>query len=80
MMGKDPDVEHVRVGQHRRGVPAHPAALLVGSVAVVGGWGHPWQPVALQRSELVLRQRLGWVEQRAVERGSSRARSTNGTW
>ena len=63
VVGQDPQVEHVGVGQHHIGPPADLPAGLAGRVAVVDGRAHlPDQPELAQSARLVLGQCLGRVE------------------
>ena len=63
-MGQDPDVEHVGVGDHEVGLAPDRGPLLAGRVAVVDrGAEVAVQPEPLERARLILRQRLGRVQE-----------------
>jgi hypothetical protein len=63
MVGQDPDVEHVGVGQHEVRAPADRGALLPRRVAVVDRRAHGLaEPERVDRTRLVLRERLRGVE------------------
>ena len=62
-MGEDPNMEHVRVGQHDVGVLADPRPLLAGGVTVVGGFDHFGASQPVDGAQLILSQRLGRVEE-----------------
>ena len=59
VIGEDPVVQHVRVGQDDIGAPPDPGALFSGKVAVVGGYHHLREAQGLDGRELVLGQCLG---------------------
>ena len=75
VVGQDPDVEHVGVGEDEVRAPADRRALLARRVAVVDRRAHALaSPSACERPRLVLGQRLGRVQvqrPRAGGRGSS---------
>ena len=56
---KDPDVQHVRVGEHHVGVAPGPRALVGRGVAVVGDGDQTGHVQAPKGAELVLGQGLG---------------------
>jgi hypothetical protein len=63
VVGQDPDVEHVGVGEHEVRPPADGQALLAPGVSVVDRRAHQLrQPEGVQRARLVLRERLGGVQ------------------
>ena len=62
VVGQDPDVQHVGVGEHDVGAPADRGALLARRVAVVDRLAHPVHPERVQRARLVLGERLGRVQ------------------
>ena len=62
VVGQDPEVQHVRVGEHDVGAPADLQALLARRVAVVDRVAHAVDAERVQRARLVLRERLGRVE------------------
>ena len=63
VVGQDPDVQHVGVGEHEVRAPADGQALLALGVAVVDRGAHLLgQPEGVQRAGLVLGERLGRVE------------------
>jgi len=70
MVGQDPEVEHVRVGQHQVGLAADRRPALARGVAVVDGHADRVAEVErVERARLVLGERLGGVE---VERAGVR--------
>ena len=63
VVGKDPDVEHVGVGQDQVAALADRGALLAGRVAVVDRRADRLvQAEAVQRAGLILGQRLGRIQ------------------
>ena len=62
VVGEDPDVEHLGVGQHHVGRPPEGCPLLHRRVAVVGHCPHPRHEPRPQGPQLVVGQRLGRVE------------------
>ena len=75
MVGEDPEVQHVRVGQHDVGAPAQLGALLARRVAVVDRRPRALQPERVQRARLVLRERLGRIQEQRPAR-ARRARAS----
>ncbi len=69
VVGQDPDVQHVRVGEHDVRPPPDGRALLARGVAVVDRRPRPLDAQRVQRPRLVLGQRLRGVE---VERAGAR--------
>ena len=69
VVGEDPDVEHVGVGQHQVGAAADRRPLLARRVAVVDRLAQPRRAQLAELAGLVLGQRLGRVE---VERARLR--------
>ena len=72
VVGQQPGVEHLGVGEHDRGVLADPGALLGAGVAVVGAGDHAGQLEGGERAQLVVGQRLGG------EQDQRRARADRG--
>ena len=69
VVGQDPDVEHVGVGDHQVGLAADRGPLLAGGVAVVDrGPDDAVQAEPLERARLVLGQRLGRVQEQRPRR------------
>ena len=62
VVGQDPEVEHVGVGEHDVRAPADREALLARRVAVVDRLADAVEAERVQRARLVLRQRLRGVE------------------
>ena len=58
MVGKEPGVEHLRVGEHQRRVLPHPGALLGAGVAVVGAGDHTRELERGDGAELVVGEGL----------------------
>ncbi len=70
VVGQDPHVQHVGVGQHHVGALAYLRPRLARRVAVVDGRAHPLgQPERRKRPGLVLGERLGGVQ---VQRARAR--------
>ncbi len=62
VVGEDPQVQHVRVGEDDVGAAADLQALLPRRVAVVDRVAQAVDPEGVQRARLVLRERLGRVQ------------------
>ena len=63
MIGQDPEVEHVGIGEHEIAPLANRRPFLARSVTVIDGRADRLrQAEGMERSRLVLGQRLGWIE------------------
>ncbi len=62
MVGQHTVIQHVRISQYERRVSPNPVALGGRRVAVVSSGTHPGQIECTNRTELVVRQRLGRSE------------------
>ena len=81
VVGQDPDVEHVGVGDDEVAALADRRALLARRVAVVDGRADRLvQPEAAQRARLVLGERLGRVEVEGPRARSEVRTSSVGSW
>ena len=71
VVGQQPGVEHVGVGQHHRGVGSREGALLGRGVAVVAARHHARQRQGGERPELVPGERLGGEQHQSGARSTS---------